>query len=121
MSRQQHAPTVGLNQPAVFHQRVDCPLVDLDIEQFVAHQVKRHRGARSQRHRTELCRNGALVADVCAEQSDVAAIGIDRAVVCHGTTAWIGKDVLARHEIRISDIEGGGNQPAYIDRRTTAE
>ena len=105
---QQHLSTVGPDQTAILNKRVHCALVHADIEQSVSGHVKSDGITRGESHRAEFCRDHAAVADVGAQQSDIATIGrgVDRTLVEDRAITRSEKQVSARHEISVRNIQG---------------
>ena len=122
LRRHQHQPAVGLDQPAVVGQCIDRALLHRDTEQPVTGQVQRDRTAGGQCDRAQPGRDHALVADTVAQQRHLAARGGgDAPFVDHRATALTGKPPGARHDITVGDVQGGGDQAAYIDRSPLAK
>ncbi len=109
-----HLAAVGLDHPAVLHQRLDRALVDRDVQQAVAGHVEGDGRAGGHDDCAEVGRDQALVADRAAQQGDVAAIGLDRALVLDRALAGAGEAVAAGHEVGVADVEGRGHQAADV-------
>ena len=113
----QHIAAVGFDQAAVFHQRIDRPLIDRHVQQLVACHVERDGVACCQCNRAKLGRNHTLVADVRAQQGHIATVAdADRSLINDRARAGAGKLVVARHEVGIGDVHGGSHQATHIDR-----
>ena len=102
---EQHLSAISLDQAAVVDQRIDRALVDRDVEQAVAGNIEGDSVAGDQRHRAHPGRDDALVADVGAQEGDVAAIGGDRALIEDRAIADIGEFIGAGHELAVGDTE----------------
>ena len=111
---QQHLAAVSLDQATVLDKRVHGALVHDDIEQAVSGHVQGHGVASGKRHRAELGRDDALVADVGTQQCNIAAVGMERALVENRAIADPGEPVVAGHEITVGDAQRGGDQPAHV-------
>ena len=118
---QQHLATIGLDQAAIPCQRVHRALIYRDVEQAISGNIERDGVAGSERHRAEPGDDGALVAYVGAQQRDIAAVGVDGALIQYRSSAAAGKLVSASHEVAVADVEGGGNQTPDIHLRALAE
>ena len=73
---------IGLDQTAIFGEIVQGALIDLHVHQAAATEGKRGGAACAQCHGAQLGNDGALVADVIAQQCHIAAVsGIDAALI----------------------------------------
>ncbi len=96
-------------------------LVDRDVQEAVAGDIEGDRRAGGHRHRAQVRRDQALIAGRAAQQGDVAAVGVDRALVQHRPAAGTGEAVAAGHEVGVADVQGGGHQAADIHLGVGAE
>ena len=113
---------VGLDHSAVLNQRIDSALIDRDVQQPVTCKVKRERIACGQGYRAQFGGNYTLVADVGAQQGNVATVpAVDRPLVEDRARARTRKSVFARHEVGIGNGQGGRYQSTHIDRGALAE
>ena len=118
----QDLATISLEQTAVGSQAAQHALVHLQVQQAVATEGQCRSAARAQRHRTQPGGDDALVADLVAEQGDVAAVGrMDRALVNHAAAALAAETAGRAAEAGVVHIQAGGNQSADVDLRTLAE
>ena len=118
---QQYLSTIGLDQATVLYQRVHCALVYRHVKQTVTRHVERDGVAGSQCHAAESGPNHAVVGDVGTQQRDIAAVGVDVALIDDCAAADTGKFVVAGHEVTVGEVQAGGHQTANIDRGAVAE
>ena len=118
---QHHLPAVGADQAGVLRQCIDGAFVHGDVEQAVAGHVERHRVARGEHDRAQPRRDHAFVAHAGAQQGDIAAVGVDRALIDDRAIAPTGKLVVAGHEVAVGDVARGRHQPADVHLRAGAE
>src|SRR5690606_28391741 len=77
--------------------------------------------AGGQRHRAQARGDPALVADVFAQQHNVAAIGVDLALIEDVRSAVAGKVVFTAHEVGVTDIQGRVHQTVDVYRSALSE
>ena len=118
----EHLTTVSPDHTPVLNQRVHLTLADGYIEQSVTGHVKGDGVACGERHRTEFGRDHAFIADVRAQQGDIAAaIDGDRPLIEDRAITRTGKLISARHGVAVGDVEGRSYQSAHVHLRPLAE
>ena len=103
----QHLPTVGTDQTTILNKRIYRALIYRHIEQSIACNVKGDGIAGSKCHRTEFCRDHTVVADIGAQQRDIAtvAVGAYRSLVVDLTTPRTAKRIRSCHEVTFGDVK----------------
>jgi hypothetical protein len=100
-------PAIRPDQSAVLDQGFDGPLIDDDTHQPVACHIKGDGIAARQGHSAHVGDDDAIVGDLCAKQSDIAAVrGRDGALIKDAVVAAAGKFVVSSHEVSIGDALG---------------
>ncbi len=118
--RHQNLAAIGLDQAAILRQGVHRALIDRDVQQSVARDVERHGVAGRERHGPQFGGDHAIVADIGAQEGDIAAIRADRAVVLH-RAAGSGELVPPGHEVGIADVERRSDKATDIHLGAAAE
>ena len=109
--------SVCLDETFVRDRLLQCRLGGDDLDLAVAAKVERDRLARGEGCRALLRDDDALVDDVLAEKGDEPAVlGGERCLVDDLAVVLCADEVVAsRHEVRVRDVHGGGDDRARID------
>ena len=122
----QDIAAVGADQPAVFGQAVQYPLVHLHLDHAVVLERKGGGTTCPQCHCAQRRGDRALVADGVAEQGDVTtraarACGIDCALVDDAAGTGAAERSAAAIQAGVIDAERGGHQCADVNQRVLPE
>jgi len=121
LRRHQHGAAVGADQLLVLRQCVERALVDLDADQLVSDEIQRHLVAGGERHGAKLGLEQAFVADLPAQQGDVAAVPCRDGALVDDAAAAAGETEAPGEEVGIAQIERGSHQAADVDLGAGAE
>ena len=115
--RHEDKASVCLDETFVRDRLLQCRLGGDDLDLAVAAKVECDRFARGEDCRTLLRDDDALVDDVLAEEGDEPAVlGGERCLVDDLAVVLCADEVVAsRHEVRVRDVHGGGDDRARID------
>ena len=111
---------VGAKQAAVADKGIDRAGIDRDGEQAIAGEIKRDDVTRGEDDRPEIGLDQAIVVDGGTKQRDLAATGVDHAVVADRAAA-AAETVIAGHEVGIGDAERRCDKAADVDAGALAE
>nr|WP_271009237.1 hypothetical protein [Paucibacter sp. B51] len=112
--RQVDQPSIGSYCAALFNQRIDGGLVDLEFDR--AAQVQRDLGAGTHQHLAAGRLDAAAVADACRDQGDRTALGgLDQTLVDDGLAVAAFKAVAPGQKVLVVQVQGAGHQGADID------
>ena len=115
--RHKDKASVCLDETFVRDRLFQCRLGGDDLDLSVAAKVECDRFARGEDCRALLRDDDALVDDVLAEEGDEPAVlGGERCLVDDLSVVLCADEVVAsRHEVRVRDVHGGGDDRARID------
>ena len=115
--RHKDKASVCLDETFVRDRLLQCRLCGDDLDLAVAAKVECDRFARGESRRALLRDDDTLVDDVLAEEGDEPAVlGGERCLVDDLAVVLCADEVVAsRHEVRVRDVHGGGDDRARID------
>ena len=116
---------IRLNQLLIFSQRVNCTLIDTVGHQRTVIHVQRDLIACRQQSCALISDDYSLITYFrCQQRYITTRRDIDRTLIHHRTLRLPGRTAkreLARHQIRIRQIQGRSNQTTHIHLRTRTE
>ena len=110
-----------MDETPVVRQGIDRALGHSNIEQAVTCHIERDGMACSQGHRSQLGADDTIVTHLGPEQRNIAAVCVDGALIENRTLTSAGKQVVARHEVSIGNIQCRRDQAAHTDLRALAK